>query len=499
MSASVQLHRLEAVIDAAGVSERIELLLPVGVRSRQLSVRTLMLGALLVAADQRPMFVSNIHRALTGLPEPDQRRLGIIATWRTGGHLLTYRQTERTLRLVRDALAKQTPDGEPSERLQTVLDGLLEGSVTICGEPDTSSYAVDWTDLQSWARPPRNNGQSADPDAAWGHRNTNHPALSETFFGYYLQPLTAVKDERGPEVPELVRRLRITGAQHDPPQTILPVIERMHQDGIQLTDLLVDSGYSYRKPEHWALPIRRLAIKLIMDLHPSDRGPKGTHNGAIITNGNLYCPATPTELLRLAPLAPGADTDQAAAHEGRCRELQRHKLSPISGYDPDGYHRVICPAAQGKLRCPLRPQSMTLPLDRPTILDPPEHPPTCCTQKTITVPPSVAAKTAQKHDYPSPEHRASYNRRTAAERTNASVKDPATTNLARGFCRLIDLPGISLLTTTVVIARNLRIAAAFADRQAQQRRRADNCPTATRRHRRRHTLEHLLAAANSSP
>ena len=48
---------------------------------------------------------------------------------------------------------------------------------------------------------------------------------------------------------------------------------------------------------------------------------------------------------------------------------------------------------------------MTLTHDRPTILDPPEHPPVCCTQQTITVPPSVNAKTAQKHDYPSPQHR----------------------------------------------------------------------------------------------
>ena len=91
---------------------------------------------------------------------------------------------------------------------------------------------------------------------------------------------------------------------------------------------------------------------------------------------------------------------------------------------------MICPAAQGKLRCPHQPQSLTLPEhDRPTILDPPEHPPVCCTQQTFTVPPTVNAKTAQKHDYPSPQHRTSYNRRTAAERTFAPPKDPASTDI----------------------------------------------------------------------
>lgn len=473
------------------MAEPIEARLPVGVRPRQLSVRTLLLGMLLVAADRRPMFVLNIHRALTGLLEPDQRRLGVIATWSRGEHRLTYRQTERTVKLVRTALSKDAPDGQPSEALQSTLDALIEASVHVCGQPTTRSYAADWTDVEAWARPPHGEHPSVDPDAAFGHRNTNHPARAKTFFGYYLQALTTVSDERGPQVPELVRRLTITGAQHDPPQQLVPVIERLHQDSIPISDLLADSGYSYRTPEHWALPLRRLAINLIVDLHPSDRGPKGTHHGATITNGNLYCPATPTQLLNLAPLAPGANEQQTATHDQHCRELARYKLAPHTAPDPDGYHRASCPATQGKLRCPLRPESMTLSHDRPTIPDPPEHPPVCCTQKTITVPPTITAKTAQKHDYPSPQHRASYHRRTAAERVNASLKDPATGSLQRGFCRLTDLPGTALATTTIVITRNLRTTDAFEQRQRDTAARAANQHTTRRR--RRHTIEQLLA------
>ena len=97
-------------------------------------------------------------------------------------------------------------------------------------------------------------------------------------------------------------------------------------------------------------------------------------------------------------------------------ELARHKLGKITADDADGYHRVMCPAVMGKIRCPLRPASMTLDRDRPEILTPPEHPPACCAQQTITVPPEIAAKTRQKHDYPSAAHRKSYARRTGAER-----------------------------------------------------------------------------------
>ncbi len=38
----------EDIVDRAGIAPRIELLLPIGVRARQLLVRTLLLGMLLV-------------------------------------------------------------------------------------------------------------------------------------------------------------------------------------------------------------------------------------------------------------------------------------------------------------------------------------------------------------------------------------------------------------------------------------------------------------------
>ena len=74
---------------------------------------------------------------------------------------------------------------------------------------------------------------------------------------------------------------------------------------------------------------------------------------------------------------------------------------------------------------------MTLSHERPTVLCPPEHLPTCCGQKTLTVPPSVNAKTAQKYDYPSAAWRASYARRTAVERSFSTIKDPASNDISR--------------------------------------------------------------------
>jgi hypothetical protein len=489
------LPALEEVTDRSGIAPRIEVLLPIGVRARQLAVRTLLLGMLIVLADHRPAHLTRIHQALTTLPDDDQRRLGVIADWKDGPHQLTYRQTERTFGLVADALAKDQPDGLPSTRLQRLCDDLLEA--TIPGEftDASTSLAVDWTDTETFSRPPsRGTRDCADPEASWGHRSGGGPGQdSELFFGYYASAATTMRDEHRPPVPELARRITVCSCRHDPARALVPVLTAMPADGIALGDILADSGYAHRDAGAWAIPVRAAGGQLIQDLHPNDRGPRGTHHGAIIANGNLYCPATPTTLPELAPLARDATPEQADAHDQQTAETARYKLGRITSDDTDGYHRVACPAATGKIRCPLRPASLKLDRGRPEILTPPEHPPACCTQQTITVPPDVAAKTRQKHDYPSKSHRKSYARRTGAERTFSTVKDPASNNIARGWTQLMGLTPITLWLACLLAVRNQRILTTWDTRQADNARRAAaGLPPKTRR-RRRKTLTSLAA------
>jgi hypothetical protein len=304
-----------------------------------------------------------------------------------------------------------------------------------------------------------------------------------------------MRDEHGPAVPELARRMTICSCRHDPARALVPVLTAMPEDDIPLGDILADSGYAHRDAGAWAVPLRQSGAQLVQDLHPLDRGPRGTHHGAIIANGNLYCPATPRTLLELGPLARDATPDQIAAHDQQTAETARYKLGKITTDDHDGYHRVMCPAAMGKIRCPLRPASMRLDRSRPEILTPPGHPPACCTQQTITVPPQTCAKTAQKHDYPSKEHRKSYARRTGAERTFSTAKDPASNNIARGWTRLMGLAPLTLWLTCLLAVRNQRILAAWDARQAgDARRAAAGLPPKTRR-RRRKTLASLATAA----
>ncbi len=452
---------------------------------------------LLTQADHRPAHLSRVHDALVSLDEVDRSRLGVELDWHGTSHQLTYRQVEYLNTLIEAALQKDEPDGRASEGLQRFVDALIEASVPTTARERSTSFAVDWTDYESFAHPPGRDGISSDPEAAWGHRRGGGPGeKGELFFGHYCSLATMVRDEEGPEVPELVCQMTLSACSHDPvPVFVGALVQAAEDERLQLGDVLADSGYAHRVPEHFALPLRRAGASLVIDLHPHDRGPHGTHGGAICHNGNLYCPATPAGLFELSPLARGASVEEVAAHDERAAELARYKLGRLSADDADGYHRVACPAVLGKLRCPLRKPSMALDLTRPEVISPPEHPPVCCMQRTMTVPPSVNARTAQKHDYPSRPWRRSFARRTGVERSNARVKDPATIDIAKGWCRLMGLVGPTLFLAAALAIRNLAIADAFEARQADdERRRRMGLAPRTRR-RRRTTLADLAGAS----
>ena len=281
----IPLAVFEEIIDTSGVAARIEAMLPIGVRPRQLSVRTLLAGMCLAQADHRPAHLTRVRQALTSLPEADQRRLGVIADWKHGPHLLTYRQTEYAFGLVAGALGRDGPDGLPSGPLQGICDGLLEASVPQELKDASRSLAVDWTDLESFSRPPpHGTSDCADPEASWGHRKNNLlRSENELFYGYYLSAGIMMPEENSPAVPELARRAALSSCRHDPVRAFAPVLTAMPGQGILLGDILNDSGYAHRDAGAWAIPLRAAGAQLIQDLHPHDRGPKGTHDRAVIS------------------------------------------------------------------------------------------------------------------------------------------------------------------------------------------------------------------------
>jgi hypothetical protein len=102
MKHRVTMRELEAVLDLSGISDLLEARLPKGVRKRQLPVRTFLLSVLLCVEDDKPLFLTHMHDMLVELPLADRRRLGITTAIQgcSREHTLSYRQMERTARLV---------------------------------------------------------------------------------------------------------------------------------------------------------------------------------------------------------------------------------------------------------------------------------------------------------------------------------------------------------------------------------------------------------------
>jgi hypothetical protein len=153
---------------------------------------------------------------------------------------------------------------------------------------------VDRTGLESFSRPPpRGTSDCADPEASRGHRKNNLPrSEDELFHGCYLSAGTMAREENGAAVPEPARRATVSSGRHHPVPAFTPVLTAMPEHGIPLGDVLADSGYSHRIPQHWAAPLRAAGAQRSRTCTRTNSGPRGTHDGAIIANGNLYCPKT---------------------------------------------------------------------------------------------------------------------------------------------------------------------------------------------------------------
>jgi hypothetical protein len=63
-----------------------------------------------------------------------------------------------------------------------------------------------------------------------------------------------VGDEKGPRVPELVRRVAVDAPSVYPAAVMAQTLVRLRDGGVALGDVLADCGYSNRQPGTFAAP-----------------------------------------------------------------------------------------------------------------------------------------------------------------------------------------------------------------------------------------------------
>jgi len=452
-------------LDRSGVASDLEAVLRPTRRGRprQLTVRALLVGIKLAIDTAKTSCLTDVHGVLVKqLHHRDQAELGIVHM--LTGEVVSLYQVRRLFASLTSKLETPTASGSPPVELQSILDRLLDATMTP-GVTHHGSYAIDGTGIWSWSRGKKRSDTSADSDARWGYK-TAKAGTQEQYFGYELHALVRVnsqyQDRR--DVPTLAERIVVVPASTNCVTAVLPTIAALQEKTSAVREVVADRGYSYKV--NWGHELYALGIEPVLDLHQTQYGPRGTHAGARIITGVPHCPATPTGLdtiKRPERLADSPEVDEFVAMISRREQWAFRRINTA---DRTGKERYECPARAGKVRCPLVKPSMTRPLALPTVSHPPvDNPPSCCTQRTITLPGDIDAKSRQRHYWGSRDWITAFARRSRAEGWFGNVKNNNTEGLTRGAFRVMGLAKTSLMLGIFAAATNLRLLRLWTTRQ----------------------------------
>ena len=526
-------YRLVAgAIQRSGVAREIEQLLsPEGKgRPRGLSVEVFLAGAVLTASRSLPLTFTNIHATLTReLSRSLQSAIGVrvkddpTSTSRP----ISIRQVRYLMGAIERRLvysAESAPELEDAlrdarrKRFESVIDQLIVATIPAT-YAKTVSIAVDGSGVESFAKSKRRakdvdgaasdalEGEgdeglsekerskyeyySADPDARTGYRTRTYDSKSIYNHGYELTAAVGVPRVGGPDIgPKLLLAMRVQPSGTSVTAPAISTLEQIQGRGFSIDEVIADRGFSYKKSEDWAEPLRALGLSQVQDIHPADHGPRDA-NGVLVIDGVPHCERTPEHLRRItrpAQLSVGelrADATEAErlVHARKVAEIQnfneliaeRQQYASVRNQGaPEGARdqakaQYICAGRAGKLQCASCPLAADYPEGLPVVVDPPTGPyaPRSCSQATTVVAGAALIKLAQRDYWGSPEWQASYGRRAHVESIFGNLRNPSTQNIRRGFCRVTGLIKTTLMLAFEVMAANLRLVREWTARTGE--------------------------------
>ena len=492
------------VLSDSGVPERIEALLAHRTgRPRALPVRTLLVGLLLLAIDDRPLHLKAVTKLLWHRLSPQQRQaLGVVGGTATRkAFLARYRQVRYLFHRV---LQVMDPSVEQKNRvvplceldsmrtklsveeiearrqvLEEVLAALIEASVRVCSPDELSGFdgsvGFDATPVPLYSRGPsaRTGRSASDPDGGWyiregDHREVTGPGGKKLRKIFWALDATIVTMGRPPgavaKYPNLVLGISLARPGEDPGGSGTRLLASVRDRGWPAGFAGADRGYSQCLPEHFHLPVRSLGYSVVMDYKVTELGYQANSQGAVMVDGTFYCPAMP-ELLVAANADHRAGTIDEVTWRARIEARAPWRLVRKQGPDPDGYERWACPAIGGhpKLCCPLREPDRAL--GQIPVLVPPADPPKICRQTAVTIAPDVGARHRQDLAFGSEQWARTYaTYRNTIEGQNGFMKDTAHEALAQpGRRRVRGIAAQSLFVGFLTMAANFRKIAAFRE------------------------------------
>ncbi len=510
------LRRAEWVLDRSGILTWLtHSAIGKQVKGERLSPKAFLLGAFVTAILKEEMYLVNITHNLNQIAKEDRIRIGAKGKAKKPGqgdcHQITYRSVERMFSLIVATLDEGFESGGERFDMQRFCDDLLEGSVP----PDielTNSYAIDGTDVETWARRQSwgsddrdretqetdGDGEadtaksvrskkpsgfvnpsdwpklgadgrrrhSKDPDATEGYRSGDNGKPGETYLGFEAHALVAVESDpnrsSGKRVPIITRRIQVESSGSHKGDAARQLVGRAHSRGLVIEELLADRGYTHSDPIRFAHPIRKGGTEIVLDLRQDQRGlfPTGL-DGVIGLNCSLFVDCLPESLRNISIWPMMASREVREPIMGKFDLQARYAFRPHTSPDAGGYQRFRGPAVgnDATVRCKNVPSSMRLsPRNRPlTTCEPGED---CACGKTITVPPNLAAKVRQRYVWGSTKWAKSYARRSRVESAFSGIKVNFG-RVARDSKRVFGLAKNTFLLAAVFVAANLAQADAY--------------------------------------
>ena len=445
-----------------------------------------------------------------------------------------------------DALQRTWDDAEvdkKQQRLVTVTNALLQASIDVL--PDsirrnwTGNICVDATLVKTWGKagsPTVRKNQDCSQDrmspeylAGWytrtdDHREPDTPARGTRGRGKYawgyeahLGVMTTNTPDTTPDFPLLVLGMSLdkpAGRVGENATTVLTsIIERGNPAGICASDR---AYFPNAKPEKFQLPARALGYRLCGDYRDDQLGVQAEHGGALLVEGNWYCPSIPQPLIDATADHRNRRIDDDV-YADRIRQRARYLFRPKQTTTPTGNTPHMCPARGpgATATCPLVPASGPVPLGLPTtrtrIVTPPADPDVCCTNTTsITFPnaphpavspaPTAAAKYGQDLQYKSPQWQAMFSTlRNTIEGFNAFTKSVTDEALElAGRRRVRGYAWQAVLVACMITASNLRKIKTFLLKRDQPAT-PDSTPAAKPDGRRGPDLQQYRPDPNAPP
>ncbi|MGY4644452.1 hypothetical protein [Cellulomonas sp. URHB0016] len=341
-------------------------------------------------------------------------------------------------------------------RVDEVATGLVQASIPPTWTPP-SVVAIDGTDIESAYRARTQNAgtdadgrPAADGDARWAKRTGTDRRPTELYFGYEAHIATYAPEPTGEPLPQLAAGLALRPGVRGRAGAALGILNALPN----VTEVLLDRGYTTSRAENLARPLRERGIAVTMDLHTSQRGVRpGPITGSLWIDGSLYCDALPEPLRQLEPPRI-ADT---ATQKARARELfdkrEAYRFTPLARRrDERGSQRWKGPALAGRLRCPNTPASMRRGRHLPTARC--VRGGTCACGKTVTVRDTDLERDRQPLAWQSTRWALSFNRRSLIEGLNAQLRYQVR-NVNRGYFRVPGLVATTLLMAVTLAAHNI--------------------------------------------